>query len=546
MHDAIRSKWSLVFVLGVSACGPATLGNWQTDASADGGASDAIAPCTTCNEASADVWTTPDDFANPIIDTGAPQNAPDLFAPTGQATGGPCMFEPQVGSLFPMNWLRLRFRYTPQNGDNLFEIKLVVPKEPSPLRIYTTNLAYTLSANVWTKIASIGGKVHMTIRSGVYSNGVLTSGPSLGSEGDFEIAPVSATGSIVYWTTSNGTMLKGFQLGDETVHSVLTPAQAGASSGCVGCHMSTPDGTYVATSLSQTYSNGYPSYVEVVSLDGKATPPPFLTPSATTLLQRNSGQGQVGPATSKGHWTTGDHTLLTQLWTGSKYEIAWTDLEATSTAQNTGWGIIARNGDTRGVEMPVWSHDGTTIVYSSVPSSGGTDAWSGSLWSVPYANRAGGTATQLAGGDATKYHDYYPAFSADDKLLTFNRVAAGQDEYNDSAAEVFVMPSSGGTPTRLAANDPPACQGVTSPGVTNSWPRWSSQVTTLGGNSYYFIVFSSTRDPLAKGGQQIYVAPIVVDSSQNVTTYPALYMWNQPEDEHNHTPAWDGFTILPN
>ncbi len=35
---------------------------------------------------------------------------------------------------------------------------------------------------------------------------------------------------------------------------------------------------------------------------------------------------------------------------------------------------------------------------------------------------------------------------------------------------------------------------------------------------------------------------MVVKGGQ-ITTYPALYLWNQPSDEANHTPAWDVFKI---
>ena len=45
---------------------------------------------------------------------------------------------------------------------------------------------------------------------------------------------------------------------------------------------------------------------------------------------------------------------------------------------------------------------------------------------------------------------------------------------------------------------------------------------------------------------QLYVAPVVVDEAgetPTVVTYPALYLWNQPAAENNHTPAWDVFLI---
>jgi hypothetical protein len=116
--------------------------------------------------------------------------------------------------------------------------------------------------------------------------------------------------------------------------------------------------------------------------------------------------------------------------------------------------------------------------------------------------------------------------------------------YNNAQDELYVVPSGGGTATRLLANDPPACTGKTSPGVTNSWPKWAPQAqTTTDGRTFYWIVFSSIRDP--GGNPQLYVTPVVVDGAGKVTTYHALYLWNQPAGENNHTPAWDNFQIPP-
>src|SRR5262245_23001193 len=60
---------------------------------------------------------------DPIIDATAPANAPTLFGPPGSGTpsGGPCLFEPEPGALFPNNWLRPRFRFVADNSQNLFE-----------------------------------------------------------------------------------------------------------------------------------------------------------------------------------------------------------------------------------------------------------------------------------------------------------------------------------------------------------------------------------------------------------------------------------------
>src|SRR5947207_2989014 len=91
----------------------------------------------------------------------------------------------------------------------------------------------------------------------------------MGSTTHFTIAPVGADGKLVYWSTSgttyfNGTptgtetLLSGFAVGDEGVVEVLRPNQAAMktwkqgldqpqrSVTCIGCHTSTPDGSYIA------------------------------------------------------------------------------------------------------------------------------------------------------------------------------------------------------------------------------------------------------------------------------------------------------------
>jgi hypothetical protein len=265
--------------------------------------------------------------------------------------------------------------------------------------------------------------------------------------------------------------------------------------------------------------------------------PPFITASAMTLMAR---QDQEAPAYSKAHWQAGDHTAINMFPVSAKFEIMWTDLEATSTAQNAGWGVVARTGDANQAASASFAHTTDTLLYVSAPGvNSGVSVSSGDLATVPYNNRAGGTATKIPGASTAQFNEYYPTFSADDALIAFNRVADGSSSYNNAQAEVFAIPSAGGTPVRLAANDPPTCSGKTSPGVTNSWPKWAPGVTSDGSKSYYWLTFSSTRT----GNPQLYVTPVVVDGA-TITTFPALYLWNQPAAENNHTPAWDNFSII--
>ena len=510
--------------------------------------------------------TVHDDFEDPVFDDGATPAAVAIFANAdgsggmldaggadGGVAGGPCLYEPEMGSLFPSNWLRPRFRFDATAQENLFQITMVVPNEVSPLVIYTTKSGYILDKILWTKLLAFGvGTVHVTIRSAaVDGTGTLVAGPFKGTEGDIEIAPseVAASGSVLYWTTTGGTVLKGFKIGDETVQPIITPAAAKTQ--CVACHTSTPDGLYAGLTGSQDPGNGGPGYITLRSVDGMATEPPFVSLSAKTLLARN----QWAPAFSKAHWQNGDHTMLsmmnvTPLGGVNHLEIVWTDLEAKA-ADTTGSNTLVRLGEGTSAASVIWSHDGSKVAYTASTSANtGVIGSDGQIHVVDYANRAGGTPKPVGGASESMYNNYYPNFSADDQLIAFNRVANGQSSYNNPAAEVWVVPTAGGTPTRLAANDPPAClTAKKSPGITNSWAKFSPEVRTSGGKSYYFLVFSSTRNPASAmngtppgPGPQLYVAPIVVEGA-TVKTYSALMLWNQPEKENNHTPAWDVFQL---
>jgi Tol biopolymer transport system component len=205
---------------------------------------------------------------------------------------------------------------------------------------------------------------------------------------------------------------------------------------------------------------------------------------------------------------------------------------------------------------PSWSHDGNTVAYVSTdhfcdgrlgagcdgvtynaPADPGSTA---DIYTVPYAGGAGGTAKPVAGASDPTLQEYYPVFAPDDSLLAFCRAPNGVNMYDQLQAEVFVIPAAGGTATRLAANDPPACTGQTSPGITNSWPKWGPVALQADASTYYWLVFSSTRP----GNPQLYITA-VVEKGGKIATYGSIYLWNQPATENNHTPAWDTFKGLP-
>jgi hypothetical protein len=365
---------------------------------------------------------------------------------------------------------------------------------------------------------------------------------------------------------------------------------------CVGCHASTPDGKAVA------FKDGWPwaGILASIEKDTVGQRPTYETDVGAREIQ----QPFVGTFTfSPAFWSDTSHLAVSVYgapalgmgWSGTNRnivttsELSWFELSAPGTVppaaqmmstaivadKDATWGFIPRTGDTRAAVMPDWSHDGKTIVYTSTGQIagghiGGLDPMDGKtplssatesdLYTVPFNNKLGGAATPVAGASSPGVAEYYPDYSADDQFLAFNRVGTTIGYfYYRADGEIAIVPAAGGSPLRLQANSPPACTGEVSPGVINSWPKWSPHVETdAAGNKYYFLVFSSARKydgqfmiapnnytppHLDARSSQMYLATIVVSPTGMVTDYPAVYIWNQTPATSNLTPAWDEFKI---
>jgi len=498
----------------------------------------------------------------PVIAGGAPGNAPSIFSGSGSAPG-PCITEPEEGTLFPNNWLRPRVKVTAP-GASLLEIRFHTDLEANDLVVYTADDNWALDKSTWLNLAAhvVERPITVTVRA---------SGPaglSAPSTATFTIAPAQASGQMVYWalrgfdaTNTNNEQLYGFSVGDESVTSVLTVPQvqetaSGVQITCIGCHTATPDGSYVG------FTGNYPWPNALAAVD------------PTTAGQMPSFLGAAGGETlttfwhgivtfSAGHWAPSDHVGITTLSTQAvdpNASLIWMELDSGAT------GVLARQGDPAGAAAPNFSHDGTRVVYTSTNANqdGRLGVGTADLYTVPYGDRAGGAATPVAGAADPSYAEYYPAFSPDDALIAFNRLSqadasvtpTGQPYeggmYFNPAAEVWIVPSAGGAAIRLLANDPPACTPAVTPNPTvypnktgwdNSWAKWSPEVGAFNGTKYYWLIFSSYRYDISPTRGQLYMTAVVKPEAGPLATYPAVYLWNQDQTTSNHTPAWDSFKI---
>jgi hypothetical protein len=421
----------------------------------------------------------------------------------------------------------------------------------------------------------------------------------------------AATNAQWQWSRDSGGNLS------TTNRTLNTPLSPAGSAQCIGCHVAVPDGSSVA------FVDFYPwdGVTSSVNPNGDAgvtvgQTPPWLTPGgAETLSQGGLGMMSFSPTV----WNSGSHIVVaaTQVaqaaannpWAAiggdnNPSNLIWINLSATAAPtfvnatgvplpsisipyapfyanQGTTYGFIERTGDKNSASTPAWSHDGTKIVYSSnnAPMSGRLATGSSDLYIVPFdpvTLQSAGAAGPVKGAASSTVNEYYPAFSPDDKYIAFNAAPPAGPMYYNADAEINVVSAAGGTAARLAANDPPACMRsedggpASSPGVTNSWPRWSPEYPTCSGVTYYWLIFSSSRlgipfsvtkspQNFQKGTStentsQLYLTALVDDGSGNLKTYPATYIWNQPIsataggvtwNQSNHTPAWEVVEIQP-
>ena len=218
---------------------------------------------------------------------------------------------------------------------------------------------------------------------------------------------------------------------------------------CIGCHTSTPDGSYIAFNdfypwgavlASGTSPAGVAPPTSILGVGRRRRDHPAvgrhhhllegpLDRAATTSWSRRSG-----PAERRSR-----AAAATAMDMDQQSGLAWFDLESAATvdinnardqpASGTAWNWIYAPATGLYAAAPSFSHDGTQVLFTMTDKvkSGrlGTSA-NTHLYTVPYSKTAPQAAMPVPGdGSAAGSVQYYGALSGDDKMHRLQR--AGRD-----------------------------------------------------------------------------------------------------------------------
>ena len=375
---------------------------------------------TGCNGQCTDFEPTSDN-PNPIIQQGVPGDVATMFGnPSGN---GPCITEPEDGSLFPNNWLPPRVKVNNYSSTGYLKITFHADMESTDLVAYAQGDNWALPKPIWQNLAA-----HLPMQPVTVT--VQTPGGGATSV-SFQIAPVGAGGSMVFWSADplavnkqniqtlaqsglvNDSFLDGFSVGDTSTlfqangkpalaitdvkQQVATQTGSTQGSHCIGCHVGTPDGNYVG------FVDAWPWGAAFANIQTSNLGQALTTMSGSSYLGASCTDWNncTGPRTylqypwqgpmafSKAHWSSGDQIAiiaaqmptsdLTSPWNTDDYapgNLVWLNTESTADTTNNGqpfptrgtaFDYMQHTGDLGGVAFPTWSNDGNTIVYASTP-----------------------------------------------------------------------------------------------------------------------------------------------------------------------------------
>ncbi len=423
--------------------------------------------------------------------------AVDLSVSSLDDACGPTVLYPPDGAAVPRNWAPLHVQWaTPGPNANAYVVSL--QNEWVDATFITTAQSLVPELTNWVSLMDTWSGSTLTLR--VYSgnwDGTTFLEPlcAASSPTVLDLTEQGLDGQIFYWAASAAGVFR-LTLGASAPTAWADESTTGS---CVGCHTSNLDNP---RRIAKVYGGG----------DG------WVVVSDVELGIGNVMPTQVRP----GNFTALDPTgrWLVRSYQGLLY---LDDLDAglnVSTLPTTGHAT-----------HPNWSPDGLSLVYSSCDGSNSQD-WVQFNCSLRTLERVdvdqwANDTLLVPGGSGTS--NYYPSYSPDSAWVAFNR-AYDEDSYDATTADLWLVPTGGGTPVELTT----ATQLT---GLSNSWPRWGEMH-----DDFAWLAFASRRDygVVTSGVPQVHLVGLDmnllglgVDPSRT-----ALWLPGQDPSIGNHTPVW--------
>ncbi|MEZ4408656.1 MAG: hypothetical protein R3A52_19615 [Polyangiales bacterium] len=463
-----------------------------------------------------DAWSAERDAGDPTprdvdrVISPAPSDSASRLGGGDEPWRAPSIVYPEEGTILPPNLTGFEVHFRPGAGNDLFEVSL--RGDRGALRVFTRcnavadGCALSLDEAAYNELARVAqpsGDVTLTVR------GTSASGGGVGRSVTRSIGVTNfdVRGGLYYWAAASGTINR-FEFGRAGARA--EPYLRGDPINCLGCHVLSRDGSRVMVgrfipgpaatriydvptraSLSADYGANFGTFSPDVRW--------LLTSNGSTLALRNPVNGAEVPGLP---------------------------------------------GPTAGTH-PDWSRDGRRVVFArprtSIPFLGTpghdgpadllTMAWSGTAFAAP---------TVLLAASGARNNSYYPSFSPDDAWVLFNRATGNSN--NNIDAQLWVMPSTGGAPTRLANAD-------LAEGMGNSWPKWAPFVQRYQGEPLMWFTFSSRRDYGLRLRQQsreagsrtaqLWMAAFRPSrAASGDASAPAFWLPFQSMSEGNHIAQW--------
>ena len=402
-----------------------------------------------------------------IIVDPAPADAPTRFDGTVDPARAPAVVYPLDGAAVPPNLGELEFHYR-QNGSDLFELRLST--SASTFRIYMGcpesvggGCAYTLPRDVWDVIASEtrgAGPIEIRLR-GVDASGRMGEAAIQ----TMRVVEEPITGGLYYWNATGSIDRFEFGVPGARAERFLTPTQAGAGM-CVGCHALSRDGTRIA-----------------IGTDIPTTTWQVFDVMSRTRLYARGGGGFLPSQPNFASFSPDSSQIVTSALSGLTIRSATADTVITD---NLGGGPASQ---------PDWSPDGDHIVFvrHDAPAILLYDVLGVSTGRIVRLDRSGDSWTVGPTLVSTPgENNYYPAYSPDGQFVVYNHSpsntgSAGADPDSGMTgvpdAQIFIVPSAGGDPIRLARLQ----------GLADSWAKWDPTIYQDSGRNLFWLTWSSRR-----------------------------------------------------